>query len=84
VFLGVANASYPQSIAFHPEFMTMAFADPRLPKGVNESGKYTEDSITMRYVEDFNSTNDTFLNRFDTYYGFALLRSDYAVRIIEI
>jgi hypothetical protein len=84
VFLGVANASYPQSIAFHPEFMTMAFADPRLPKGVNESGKYTEDSITMRYVEDFDSLNDKFLNRFDTYYGFALLRSDYAVRIIEI
>ena len=84
VFIGSANSSYPQSLAFHPDFMTVAFADPVLPKGLNEAGKYTEDSITMRYVEDFNSTDDVYLNRFDVYYGFALLRGEYAVRVIEI
>ena len=84
VFIGSASSSYPQSVAFHPDFMTIAFADPVLPKGMNEASKYTEDSISMRYVEDFDSTNDVYLNRFDTYYGFALLRGEYAVRIIEI
>jgi len=84
VFLGSENESYSQSLAFHPDFATLAFCDAKAPRGVNEASSKMYEGIGMRYVEDFDITNDDYIHRFDTYFGQTILWDQLATRVINI
>jgi len=80
-FYGQSSSAYSQSFAFAPDFATVAFCDPRLPKGEDEAGKYMLDGVSARMVTGFDIINDVYPSRFDTYFGDTMLWQQWGTRI---
>lgn len=70
-----------QNLVLHEDAMTMVTADLMLPKGVHEAARKKYKNISMRMITDYNSTNDTFLTRFDIFYGITVVRPELGVRV---
>lgn len=84
-FVGAADTEYAQSIAYHPRFAAVAFADVKPVQGEQESGSYMLDNkLSARYVKNFSFSNDKYQSRWDTYYGTVGLWLPLATRIIEV
>lgn len=79
---GSASTGYAQNIAFHKDAFTVAFARLSMPKdqGVKVA-QASYDGFTMRYMRGYDIVNAQQLDRLDTYFGFAGLYTQHAVRI---
>lgn len=81
---GTASTTYAQNLAFHKEAFTCAFAKLSLPVGQGVIAKQaSHDGFTMRYMRGYDIVNAQQLDRIDTYYGFAGLYTQHAVRITQ-
>lgn len=79
--IGGVTATYDVNLAFHKEAFAIAFADLVMPKGVHQAAREVMDGISLRFVSDYDATNDRFLCRFDVLYGYLAVRPEIAVRI---
>jgi P22 coat protein - gene protein 5 len=80
--VGGANAQFDQSLAFHQDAFAFVTADLELPRGTDMASRQVMDGLSMRFVRDFDITNDKFKSRFDVLYGFKAIRPQLACRII--
>jgi hypothetical protein len=79
--LGAANAVSPVNIAFHKDAFTLVTADLELPNGTDMAARSVYDGVSLRFVRDFDITNNKRICRFDILYGFVAQRPDWACRI---
>lgn len=76
-----ASADYYVGMGYHKDFATIAFADLKMPKGTDMASRQVYDGISLRFVADYNITNDTFPARFDVLYGKKVIRPQLACRL---
>ena len=81
VFLGAANTTYPQNIAYHKDAFTLATADLILPQGVDMASRANHNGISMRIVRQYDINNDRMPCRVDVLYGYAAIRPQLACRV---
>lgn len=74
-------ADYGISLGYHKEAFAIAFADLVMPKGVHMASREVVDNISLRFVADFDITNDSFPARFDVLYGYKTVRPQLACRL---
>jgi hypothetical protein len=79
--LGAANTVSPVNIAFHKDAFTLVTADLELPNGTDMAARSVYDGISLRFVRDFDITNNKRICRFDVLYGFVAQRPEWAARI---
>lgn len=79
--LGAANTVSPVNIAFHKDAFTLVTADLELPNGTDMASRASYDGISMRFVRDFDITNNKRICRFDILYGFVAQRPEWACRV---
>ena len=80
---GTADTPYVQNLAFTKDAFYFVTADlPTPPKshGV-DAAQASYQGITLRFMQGFNQTNDTYISRFDLMWGGGILRPELAVRI---
>ena len=80
-FLGAANTTYPQNIAYHKDAFTLATADLILPQGVDMASRANHNGISMRIVRQYDINNDRMPCRVDVLYGYAAIRPQLACRV---
>lgn len=79
---GGASAAYDQSLAFHRDAFAFATADLQLPRGTDMASRQVMDGISMRFIRDYDVSDDKFKSRFDILYGFKTIRGQLACRVI--
>jgi hypothetical protein len=79
--LGAANTVSPVNMAFHKDAFTLVTADLELPNGTDMAARSVFDGISLRFVRDFDITNNKRICRFDVLYGFLAQRPQWACRI---
>lgn len=77
------TTQYRKNFVFHKDAVTMATADLEMPGGVHEVARENFDGVSMRFLSDYNSTNDVFLSRLDTLYGYLWIRPDWACVVAD-
>lgn len=80
--IGTAATGYPINMAFHKEAFTFVSADLELPKGTDMASRAQSDGISLRFIRDYDVTNNRRISRFDVLYGFVAVRPEFACRII--
>ncbi len=79
--IGAANTAFGQDLFFHKDAFAFAFVDL---EDVSEYGakcaRAVSDSISMRFIQQYNSTDDVVVGRFDVLWGFAPLLPELACR----
>jgi hypothetical protein len=83
-FVGADDGVYDQSVGFHKEAATVAFADLTMPRGTHKAARESYDGISMRYIEDYDISNDVFISRFDVLYGYKLLRPEFICKLAKV
>ena len=81
VLTGSANTGYVQNIMFAKDAFTLVTADLDLPKGTDMASRATADGVSLRFVRDFDITNNRRICRFDIIAGYGALRPEWAVRV---
>lgn len=80
--LGSASTSYPQHLAFHRDWLTMATADL---EDVSKYGAWgareVYDGISMRIARQYQINSDNIPCRIDVLFGVKVIREDGCVRI---
>lgn len=76
-----ASEKLNTSMVYHPQAFCFATADLIQPEGVHMASRKVQDGIALRFVANFDITNDEFPARFDILYGFVACRPELAVRI---
>lgn len=79
--VGTASTAYPQNLTYHKNAIALVTADLELPKGVDMASRETYDNFSMRFIRDYDSTNDVFLSRFDVLFGFKTVRPEHVCRV---
>lgn len=74
-------ADYFVGMGYHRDFAVFTTADLIMPKGTHLAAREVLDGISMRYVADFDITNDRFPGRFDVLYGYKAVRPELACRL---
>lgn len=79
--LGASATAFAQDIAFHKDAFAFASVDLEdvSPYGASCS-RAVSDQISMRFIQQYNSTDDKVVGRFDVLWGFAGLLPELAVR----
>jgi hypothetical protein len=79
--LGAASTGFGQDLVFHEDAFVFATADliDVAPYGA-ESSRQVMDGISMRWVQQYNITDDRVVGRFDILWGFAPLYPELAAR----
>ena len=79
-----ASEVYRKNFAFCPLAFTMVTADLELPtKAVIAADRQSYDGISLRMIQDYNSTTDFWLTRLDILYGYAAIRPEWSVIIAD-
>lgn len=79
-----ASEVHRKNFVLHPDAVTLVTADLPLPTGaVIACHRENYDGISMRYIEDFNSTTDIFLTRLDIFYGYKWVRPEWACVVAD-
>lgn len=77
--VNAASEIYRKNFLFHPTAVTLATADLQLPTGaVVATAREAYDGISLRMVQDYNSTTDVWLTRLDILYGYVWPRPEWA------
>lgn len=79
--LGAAGTVSPVNIGFHKDAFTVVTADLELPKGTDMAARSQFDGVSLRFVRDFDITNNKRICRFDILYGFVAQRPEWACRV---
>lgn len=82
--IGGAGATFRKNIAYRPEAFTLATADLEMPKGVDAASRQTFDGVSMRYVSQFDATNDVFIRRLDVLYGYLAVRPEWICGVPDV
>jgi hypothetical protein len=78
----VGNAAdYYINMGYQRDAFAIAFADLVMPKGVHMGSREVLDGISMRFVCDYDITNDSYPARFDVLYGYKTIRPQLACRL---
>ena len=79
--IGAASTAFAQDLFFHKNAFVFATVDLEdvSPYGA-QCSRATSDSISLRWVQQYSSTADTVVGRFDVLWGFAPLYPELAVR----
>lgn len=79
--IGAASTAFAQDLFFHKDAFVFATVDLEdvSPYGA-QCSRATSDSISLRWVQQYSSTADTVVGRFDVLWGFAPLYPHLAVR----
>jgi hypothetical protein len=79
--LGASATAFVQDIAFHKDAFAFASVDleDMSPYGAACS-RAVSDNISMRFIQQYASSSDTVVGRFDVLWGFAPLLPELAVR----
>ena len=74
----------PQSLVFHPEAFASAMADLAMPNGGARGTRVNskEINIALRYVEQYDITDDQNRNRLDILFGAAPVQERMACRVV--
>lgn len=76
-----ASETYVQSLLFHPDAFTIAFADlPDVSQYGAWGAREVMDNISMRIGRQWDITNDRIPCRMDVFYGYKTIRPELAVR----
>jgi hypothetical protein len=78
---GASATAFAQDLAFHKDAFAFASVDleDMSPYGAACS-RAVSDNISMRFIQQYNSTDDAVVGRFDVLWGFAPLLPELAVR----
>ena len=81
--LTTQNAVSKQGIAFHKEWLTAAFVDLELPKGMEMAAraKSNQLGLSIRIVKGYDIRTNQQLTRLDVLFGLKQTYEDFAVRI---
>ncbi len=80
--IGAGNAEKLNgTLVYHKEAFAFATADLRLPGGQTIAARHNFEGISMRLVQGYDITNDTFPHRWDILYGFKAIRPELACRL---
>lgn len=80
---GTESTAYKQNMLWHPDAITLAFGQLTQPDGSVQSSRINEDSISIRYVIDYNGQTDVSTHRFDILFAAELTNPGFAVRMTE-
>ncbi len=80
--LGDASSTYPQALMYHKDAYTFATAELPLMGGAAKCSRRTYDGLSIRVWQDADIRNDELLTRIDMLYGYAVIRPEWACRII--
>ena len=80
-FVGSASGVYPQNLAFHKNFGTLAMADLPIPGGVDFAKRAEYRGFRIRVVRAYDINGDRQPLRTDVLYGVKALLPEIAVRI---
>jgi hypothetical protein len=79
-----ASEVYRKNFAFASEAVTMVTADLPLPTGaVISCARENFDGLSLRTIQDYNSTSDQFLTRIDILYGYLWVRPEWACIVAD-
>jgi hypothetical protein len=79
--IGAASTAFGQDLAFHKDAFAIATVDLEdVSQYGAQSARAVSDSISMRFVQQYNITDDKVVGRFDVLWGFAPLLPELAVR----
>ena len=81
VFVGAADSSLTQNLAFHKEAFRMVSTPLMLPKNAEFAGSATVDGITVAIVRDFDVNTRSMITRIDFLGGIAATRPEWACRL---
>lgn len=81
-FVGSASTTYVQHLMYHRDFATFVTADLPLYGNAEKCVRRTYDGISLRVWQDADIRNDELLTRVDILYGYAVLREEWACRMI--
>ena len=80
--IGAGNAELlNMSLVYHKEAFAFATADLRVPGGQVMASRKQFEGISLRVVQGYDITNDTFPMRWDILYGFKAIRPELACRL---
>jgi hypothetical protein len=86
-FIGAAapGTTVELGLAFHKNAFTLVTADLPLPGGVDMAARASDDQlgISVRIIRDYLPATDELVTRLDVLYGWAVLRPEFAVKIIN-
>jgi hypothetical protein len=74
----------PQNLVFHPKAFASVMADLAMPNGGAKASRVNSKklNVSMRYVEQFDITDDQNLNRIDILFGSAPIQERLAARVV--
>lgn len=79
--IGTASTAYAQDLFFHQDAFAVATVDLEdVSQYGASSARAVSDAISMRFVQQYNITDDTVVGRFDVLWGFAPLLPELACR----
>lgn len=81
--IGGAGVTFRKNLCYRPEAFTLATADLEIPKGVDAAARESYDGVSMRYVSQFDVTNDQFIRRIDVLYGYLGPRPEWGVAVAD-
>lgn len=80
--IGAGNVeALNMSLVYHKEAFAFATADLRVPGGQVMASRKQFEGISLRVVQGYDITNDTFPMRWDILYGFKAIRPELACRL---
>jgi hypothetical protein len=75
---------YRQNLVFHPEAITIAFAELDIPKGgIVEGDRQSLDGVSLRNLVYYNGTYDQWAHRLDTLFGYAYVRPEWGTIVAD-
>jgi hypothetical protein len=79
-----AETVSPQNLVFHPNAFACVTADLAMPNGGARASRVNSKQINLalRYVEQYDITDDRNLNRLDILFGSAILQARMACRVV--
>ena len=78
---GTASTAYRQNLIFHPDAITLAFANLDLPGAGADGARETYENTSIRAVRQYAIGTDITTFRFDVLFGVKSLNPDMAVRV---
>lgn len=81
-FSGTASTSYRNALMYHKDAFAFVTADLPIMDDAHKCQRLTKDGIALRVWQASDIVNDRLLMRIDILFGYAVIRPDWACRII--
>jgi hypothetical protein len=79
--VGAASTASPVNLVFHPEAFTLVVPQLELPNGTDMAARSEYEGFSLRFVRDFDITNNRRICRFDLLWGAVAQRPEFACRV---